>query len=99
VHIETLRDDPESCSACGTGATIKDRATVSLVDLPAFGRPARLVWRKRRWRYPDGGCSKGSWAELAPSIAASRLTLTDRAGRWVTEQVGRYGRTVAELAP
>ena len=98
VHIETLRDDPDSCSACGTAATIKDRATVSLVDLPAFGRPARLVWRKRRWRCPDRGCSKGSWTELVPSIAASRLTLTDRAGRWVTEQVGRHGRTVAELA-
>ena len=27
-----------------------------------------------------------------------RLALTDRAGRWVTEQVGRWGRTVNEVA-
>lgn len=33
-----------------------------------------------------------------PAIAASRLVMTDRAGRWVTEQVGLYGRTVNEVA-
>lgn len=31
-------------------------------------------------------------------IAAPRLAMTDRAGRWVTEQVGRRGRTVNEDA-
>ena len=31
------------------------------------------------------------------TIAAPRLVLTDRAGRWVTEQVGRCGRTVDEI--
>ena len=33
-----------------------------------------------------------------PAIAAPRLVMTDRAGRWVTEQVGRHGRTVNEVA-
>ena len=37
-------------------------------------------------------------AEEARSIAAARLVMTDRAGRWVTEQVGRWGRTVNEVA-
>jgi transposase len=32
------------------------------------------------------------------AIAAPRLVMTDRAGRWVTEQVGRLGRTVNEIA-
>jgi transposase len=31
-------------------------------------------------------------------IASPRLGLTDRAGRWVTRQVGECGRTVAEVA-
>ena len=31
-------------------------------------------------------------------IAAARQALTDRAGRWVTLQVGRNGRSVAEVA-
>jgi transposase len=31
-------------------------------------------------------------------IATARLALTDRAGRWVTFQVGKHGRTVNEVA-
>ncbi len=57
---------------------------VALVDLPAFGRPARLVWRKHRWSCVAPTCPVGSWTEEALSIAASRLAMTDRAGRWVT---------------
>jgi transposase len=71
---------------------------VELVDLPAFGRPCRLVWRKHRWSCVSPDCPTGSWTELAPAIAAARLVMTDRAGRWVTEQVGRWGRTVNEVA-
>jgi transposase len=77
---------------------IKDRPVVALVDLPAFGRPARLVWRKHRWSCPNGSCPIASWTEEALRIAAARLVMTDRAGRWVTEQVGRWGRTVNEVA-
>jgi hypothetical protein len=33
-----------------------------------------------------------------PAIGASRLVMTDWAGRWVTLQVGRHGRTVNEVA-
>jgi hypothetical protein len=77
---------------------IKDRSSVELADLPCFGRPARLVWHKRRWSCPTAGCPTGSWTEDVPAIAASRLAMTDRAGRWVTEQVGRHGRTVNEVA-
>src|SRR5690606_4994923 len=63
-----------------------------------FGRPARLVWHKRRWGCPDPACTTASWTEQAPTIAASRLVLSDRAGRWVTFQVGRHGRAVSEVA-
>ncbi len=80
------------------GAGVKDRPEVELVDLPVFGRRARLVWRKHRWSCPDAGVRDGSWTEREPAIAAPRLAMTDRAGRWVTEQVGRYGRTVNEVA-
>jgi hypothetical protein len=41
VHIETRLELPERCTTCSTLATVKDRPAVSLVDLPAFGRPAR----------------------------------------------------------
>ena len=83
---------------CGRPALVKDRPEVELVDLAVFGRQARLVWRKHRWACPHGGCPIGSWTGEHPAIAAPRLGLTDRAGRWATEQVGRHGRTVNEIA-
>lgn len=97
VHVETRRERPV-CPGCGGLVAIKDRPAVELVDLPAFGRTARLVWRKRRWTCRDSACAIGSWTEDVPGIAAARLVMTDRAGRWVTEQVGRFGRTVNEVA-
>jgi transposase len=98
VHIETVYEQLERCAGCGGQARVKDRDRVTLIDLPAFGRCARLVWRKRRWWCPDRGCEVGSWTELAPAIAGARLGLSDRAGRWVTVQVGRHGRSVTEVA-
>jgi hypothetical protein len=77
---------------------VKDRPLVRLVDLPRFGRPARLAWRKHRWTCPAPSCSVGSWTARDERIASGRLAMTDRAGRWVTEQVGRWGRTVNEVA-
>jgi transposase len=71
---------------------------VELIDLPAFGRQTRLVWRKHRWACRQASCPVGSWTAQDHTIAAPRLAMTDRAGRWVTEQVGRFGRTVNELA-
>ena len=68
---------------------------VELVDLPVFGRPARLVWRKQRWRCPT--CRR-AWTEQDPQIASSRCAMTTRAARWATVQVGRHGRTVSEVA-
>ena len=97
VHVETARP-LAGCRLCGSVARVKDRAEVALVDLPAFGRAAVLVWHKRRWRCPDGDCAMGTWTEQAPAIAAARARVTDRAGRWITTQVGRAGRSVAEVA-
>lgn len=97
VHVECRMPRP-SCGECGTVAVVKDRATVELADLPAFGRLVRLVWRKHRFRCPDPTCLVGSWTGEGHRIAAPRLGMTDRAGRWVTFQVGKLGRTVAEVA-
>jgi transposase len=97
VHVESRAARP-SCRRCGVSPRVKDRPEVELVDLPVFGRQARLVWRKHRWVCRQRRCPQGSWTAQDPTIAAPRLALTDRAGRWVTEQVGRWGRTVNEVA-
>jgi transposase len=97
VHIESRSARP-SCSRCGAWAWVKERPEVEIVDLPCFGRRARLVWHKHRWSCPDGDCVVGSWTSEDPRIAPARAAMTDRAGRWSCEQVGRLGRTVAEVA-
>jgi len=98
VHVETRLGGPIACRACGQAAWVKERPVVELADLPCFGRPARLVWHKHRWFCPDEDCPAGSFTGEDPRIAPPRGAMTDRAGRWVTEQVGRLGRTVAEVA-
>ena len=76
----------------------KGSAPVSLVDLPAFGWPVRLVWHKWRWRCPAAGCPVGSFTEVDVRIAPARESLTTRAGRWATIAVGRDARPVTEVA-
>jgi transposase len=97
VHVEQ-RWPRARCAACDAIAWVKDRPEVELVDLPCFGRPTRLVWHKHRWRCPNVECPAGSWTGEDARIASVRAVMTDRAGRWCTEQVGRLGRTVAEIA-
>lgn len=97
VHVE-VPIAVMGCAGCGTRARVKERPVVELVDLPAFGRPARLVWRKHRFWCPDPDCPQGSWTGEHRQIALPRAVMTDRAGRWVTVQVGRQGRSVAEVA-
>lgn len=96
VHIET-GSRVAGCAGCGTRAWLKDQRPVELTDLAAFGRPAVLVWHKRRWRCPDRSCGTGTFTEQNPRIAAGRAGVTDRAGRWMTSQVG-HGRPVSAVA-
>lgn len=94
VTVETRAGRPP-CPSCDGPVRVKDRDLVELTDLPCFGQPAVLVWRKVRWGCV-AGC--GSFTEQAPQIAAARLSMTDRAARWATVQVGRHGRSVSEVA-
>ena len=85
VHVRTRRRP--SCGGCGGAVWSKGTSPVSLVDLPAFGRPVRLVWHKRRWRCPAASCAVASFTETAEEIAPARSALTARAGRWATMAV------------
>jgi transposase len=97
VHIASSTERP-ACSSCGTPATIKQTMRRRLVDLPCFGRPVVTVWRQVRWRCPDAGCRVGSWMQVDERIVIGNRGITDRAARWACEQVGRHGRSVAEVA-
>ena len=86
-----------TCPSCRRRAQAQDRVEVHLRDLHCFGRPARLVLRKRRWRCRTKGCLRKTWTEKLAGIAP-RQVLTIRAGTEVTRQVGQLCRSVASVA-
>jgi transposase len=97
IHFECRRE-VVGCPECGVVARVKDRHAVTLVDLPINARPTRVVWHKRRFFCPDPECPMGSWSEVDTRIAFPRHLVTDRAGRWLTWQIGQKGRNVQEIA-
>ena len=70
--------DGERPSCCEQGAHRHGVREVVLVDLPVFGRPARLVWRKQRWRCPT--CRR-SWTGQDPRIASARCRRRSKTGQ------------------
>jgi transposase len=96
IRIETMTE-PVGCPGCGVVATAHDRMGVEYRDLPVFGRPARLVWSKRRWRCEERLCPVRTWTEGSPGFSV-RCLLTSRAGSECCRQVGLNARPVAQMA-
>ncbi len=97
LHIESISEQP-GCHVCGVAAQAKGWREVRLVDLQFAGKPATLHWHKRRWRYAEEMCPRGSWTEQVDRIAHPRMKLTRCASLRATEDVGRKGRSVNEVA-
>ena len=85
------------CPVCGTRAQVKERPVVRYVDLPVYGHPMRLAWRKHRMICRQRACPGKSWTGQDHRIAAKNCLLTTRCAKWATVQVGQ-GRTVADVA-
>ncbi len=98
VVVVAAREARPVCGRCATAAWVKDRREVDLVDLAAFDQTVTLRVVRTRWCCPRLRCGVGSWTLEHPDIAPAGHRLTTRAGRWACEQVGRWGRSVAEVA-
>ena len=85
------------CPICPEMAQVKDRPVVHYIDLPVYGTPMRLGWKKHRMRCVNERCPKKTWVLGDHRIAAKNCLLTTRAAKWATRQVGD-GRTVKEVA-
>jgi transposase len=85
------------CPSCAGRAQVKERPVVHYVDLPVYGVPMSLAWKKHRMRCVNPRCSRRSWVLSDHRIAAKNCLLTTRAAKWATVQVGG-GRTVSEVA-
>jgi transposase len=96
LMIERILNDV-LCARCGSPARVKERPIVSYVDLPVYGTPMALAWKKHRLCCVNPECPTGSWVFEDHRIAAKDCLLTTRAAKWATVQVGA-GRTVSEVA-
>jgi len=86
------------CGSCGVVAYSHGRREVRLVDLPGFGRPVTLIWRKRIWRCAEPKCTTRAFVEQHEDLAAPRALLTRRACWWAVNQLRREHASVAGLA-
>jgi transposase len=96
IRVESTRTRA-FCSSCRRRAQAQDRVEVHVRDAHCFGRPARLVLVKRRWRCRRDGCVRKTWTESIEGIVP-RQVLTVRAGMEVCRQVGQLCRPVASVA-
>ena len=48
------------CPSCGGPAEVKERPLVRYVDLPVYGVPIRLAWKKHRMCCVEPSCPKKS---------------------------------------
>ncbi len=85
------------CRSCGVRAQPQDRMRIDIRDLTCFGRPARLVWIKRRWRCVEVDCDAKTWTEGSEHVDAQAV-LTRRAGAEACRQVGEEARPVSRVA-
>jgi transposase len=97
VILIELVAETVGCPECGVVARAHGRTVVDCRDLAAFGRPARLRWRKRRFRCEEPRCRIRTWVETSPEFSA-RCLLTNRAGLECCLQVGLNARPVAQMA-
>ncbi len=84
------------CFQCQRPAHVKERPRVTYVDLPVFGAPMRLTWKKHRLRCVHEDCVTNTRVLFDHRIAAKNRLLTTRAAKWATFQVGT-GRMVLEV--
>jgi len=96
----TVESEPAvmGCHSCGVVAESHGRRDRLLIDAPCFGRPVRLIWRKRTWSCPEPVCGVGTFTEQADHGAARRGLLTTRARWWAVGQMRREHASVAGLA-
>ena len=86
------------CDRCGGRVWSKGERLVGLEGLAGVRSPGTACGGTNAVGVcPDPRCG-GSFAEQDLVVAPRRALLTSRAGRWATEQVGRRGRSVSEVA-
>lgn len=96
IHVETEPDEV-FCPACGVRAVGDGRQERLIHDVPIFGVPALLVWRRRTWRCRQLACPTTSWGETCQAITPRRH-FTTRSLNWAVRQLLSRDVAVSALA-
>jgi transposase len=88
LMIEQVVDDVR-CPTCTKWAQVKERPVVHDVDLPVYGTPMSLAWKKHRMRCVNPRCAKRSWVREDHRIAAKHFA--HHQGSQVGHAPGRRG--------
>jgi transposase len=97
VHLATAEDTPVVCPSCRSpSASPKGWVRTRPRDLP-WPTPARLQWRKRRWRCRRPDCPRASFTESIPQLPP-RARLTTRLRAAAGDAVAVDGRTITQAA-
>ena len=70
-----------TCVNCGQRAQVKERPVVHYVDLPVYGTPMSLAWKKHRMRCVNPGCAKQSWVLEDHRDRGEELPAHDQGGQ------------------
>jgi len=100
-HLEVTVESepgPVGCPDCGAVGVGHGRQVVRLVDIPSFGRPVAIIWRKRRFVCPGAACERCTFVEDLPGLASPRHATTTRVVEWAVQQLRREHATVNGLA-
>ena len=65
----------------GDRGRTRSACTSAACDIPAFGAPVELVWRRRRYRCAEPACPVEGFSE-DHRLATARAKLTGRAAWW-----------------
>ena len=98
LHLLVETDQADTgYPGCGVIAVGHGRRVRRLHDIPAFGAPAELVWRQRRYRCLESACVVGGFSE-EHDLAGPRSKLTTRAAWWAISAIQRDTASVAAVA-
>lgn len=98
VTVESGPGVAAGCPSCSVAGESKGRRTVRLHDIPSFGAPSVVLWRKRRFLCNEAGCEVVTFTEQDEYIAKPRALLTARATWWAVRQLRREHATVEGIA-
>ena len=81
LMIEQVAGEVRCPSCAARRAQVKERPVVHYVDLPVYGTPMSLAWKKHRMRCVEPDVPQGSLGPRGPPHRGQELLVDDQGGQ------------------